>query len=199
MISRGAVFKGDTPEFSVVIEDIDDMAWKESYNLSLDDWKTYVEEHKADGWRPDHFCYYGTDNKRLFGAILVKDPNRSDWDVSWSLTAADYEKELSARKAQGFRPLTAIGHEDNAGGQRFSAIWIRYRTVVAKEVRAPDLKNVKPICDDTFTDAKSGFPRSLNDDGGESGWNLWNRLPKTPPTLRRLPRLSVAQDAFRWV
>jgi hypothetical protein len=135
LLSRSAVFEANAPEFAVIFEDLDDTPWQESCNLSFDNWKAYVEKHQADGWRPDHFYYYSVGAKRLFGAILIKDPNKSDWDVSWSLAPAEYAREWGAQKARGFRPLTAIGHEDNAGAQRFSAIWIRYRAAVAGDVR----------------------------------------------------------------
>jgi hypothetical protein len=127
LLSRTATFKGNVPEFVVVIEELDGVPWQETYNVPFDDLKAYVEKHRGEGWRPDHLCFYGIGEKRLFSAILIKDANKTDWDLSWSLTPAEYAKALTARRAQGFRPLTAIGHEDSAGMQRFSVIWIRYR------------------------------------------------------------------------
>ena len=127
LISRTAVFEGNGLQYCIFFEASDGVPWQESYALVFDDLKSYVEKHQADGWRPDHFCYYGVGAKRLFGAILIKDANKTDWAVSWSLTSADYGKEFIARNTQGYRPLTAVGHEDNTGAQRFSVIWIRYR------------------------------------------------------------------------
>ena len=127
LICRSAVFEGNDPQFAAILEEPNGVPWLESYGLSFLDCKAWVESHKADGWRPDHLYYYGVSTKRLFGGILIKDPNRSDWDVSWACTLAEYEKELAARNARGFRPLTAFGHEDSTGAQRFSVVWIRYR------------------------------------------------------------------------
>ena len=163
LISRTAVFEGNEPQYCIFFEAPDGVPWQESYSLVLDDLKAYVEKHQADGWRPDHFCYYGVGAKRLFGAILIKDPNKTDWDVSWSLAPAEYAKELSMRQIKGFRPLTVVGHEDNAGAQCFSVIWIRYRLLTA-EGRAPDLANAKIIVDRDFRQPIASYPRESSAD-----------------------------------
>ena len=106
LISRSAAFEGNSAVFGIITEEPDGVSWQESYNLAFDDLKLYCESQAAQGWRPDHFCYYGVGAKRLFGAIVIKDASKADWDVSWSLTTAEYEKELSAQ-GRGVPRVTA--------------------------------------------------------------------------------------------
>jgi hypothetical protein len=57
--------------------------------------------------------------------------------LSWALTPAQYDRELAARKGRGFRPHTAVGHDDESGALRYSVIWIRYFDPVAKAAPMP--------------------------------------------------------------
>ncbi len=112
--------------YGVVLGAPTDEIWSESDHQSLQECRAWIEKQKAIGWRPVHLYAYGEGAKTLFGTILIQDASGPDWDVSWALTPAEYAAALSTRKAQGFRPHTAVGHDDNDGNRRFSVIWIRF-------------------------------------------------------------------------
>jgi serine/threonine protein kinase len=125
-IHRSAIVD-DPIRFGVALARRPPLPYVESVNQSLAECKDWVEKRKAQGWRPECLYAYGHP-KTIFGTILIQERDGPDWDVSWSLTTAHYETELAARKRRGFRPQTAVEHDDDSGaGRRFSVIWIRYR------------------------------------------------------------------------
>jgi len=124
---RCAFDNGNGIVHGIIVDNQGTLPWTDSFSKTPNECKAWLEERKVHGWRPECLYACGTGAKTLFGSILVKDPDGPAWHASWSLSTAEYEKELIVRKSQGFRPLTAVGHEDEAGAQRFSVIWIRYR------------------------------------------------------------------------
>jgi hypothetical protein len=95
-------------------------------DLSLDECKALIEKHPPGGWMPTNLYAYGSGDKLLFGVTLRQEPDRPDWDISWSLTPAEYEAQLATRKKRGFRPYSAVGHDGSTGKVLFSVIWVRY-------------------------------------------------------------------------
>ncbi len=189
----------DTPagtRYGVVLDDWGTLPWTEVLEQTLDEIKEWVEKQKAQGWRPDHLCVNGNGARTQFGAILIRDPNGPDWEASWSLTKEEYEKELVARKRQGFRPLTAVWHSDDAKVGRFSAIWIRYRKTLSPTPTAPRLSvsgliPTKLVIDDEFTDPdESEFPSA-----GAGGPECHSDTIRAAPLDHAPPRQSPVIDS----
>jgi serine/threonine-protein kinase len=121
-----SAFQGAVFLYDIILGNPGNIPWTESLDQSLKDCKKSVEQGRKKGWRLDHLYAYGAGPNTLFGAIMIEDAKGPDWDVSWALTPPEYETELAVRKRQGFRPRTAVGHDDNTGAQCFSVIWVRY-------------------------------------------------------------------------
>jgi hypothetical protein len=113
----------------VIVADRFTLPWEHADVWSIEECKAWLQKHRERGWRPECLIAHGSGANTLFGSILVHDPGGPAWDVSWSLSDEAYKKELIDRKSKGYRPVTAVGHTDDDGRQRFSVIWIRYRTV----------------------------------------------------------------------
>ncbi|MBI1830077.1 MAG: DUF1080 domain-containing protein, partial [Planctomycetes bacterium] len=122
-----SAFEGATVVYDVVLSGPTNIPWMETLDQRQADCKAWIEKHQALGWRPDHLYAFGSGGKARFGCILIQEANGPDWEMSWALTATQYEQELAARRAQGFRPNVVVAHETAAGPQRYSVIWTRYR------------------------------------------------------------------------
>ena len=132
-----SALQGAATVYDIIIGDPGKVPWVDLVDQSLEVCKTSIERQKAQGWRPVHLYAYGAGRNTLFGAILIQEPKAPDWDVSWALTPAQYEAELAERKRRGFRPHTAVGHDDDAGATRFSVLWIRYFDPATKAAPMP--------------------------------------------------------------
>jgi hypothetical protein len=136
LVYRSA-FQGAAIVYDIIVGGPTNVSWADSVDQSLEVCKTWIEKQKLQGWRPEHLYTYGAGRNTQFGAILVQNPKGPDWDVSWALTPGQYEAELAERKRRGFRPHTAVGHDDDAGALHFSVIWIRYFDLAAKTAPMP--------------------------------------------------------------
>src|SRR5262249_46803132 len=113
LVYRSA-FQGAAIVYDIIVGGPTNVSWADSVDQSLQDCKTWIEKQKAKGWRPDHLYAYGAGPNTLFGAITIQDPKGPHWDLSWALTPAQYDRELAARKGRGFRPHTAVSHDDES-------------------------------------------------------------------------------------
>ncbi|MBM3995181.1 MAG: hypothetical protein FJ303_13665 [Planctomycetes bacterium] len=119
--------EGATGVHDVVLGGPANTPWIEAADLSLADIKAWIDKHRAIGWRPDHLYAHGSGAGTRFGCILIQNADGPDWDVSWALTAAEYEKVLATRRANGFRPRHVVVHDSHLNERRFSVIWIRFQ------------------------------------------------------------------------
>jgi WD40 repeat protein len=126
-LNSSGVILNEEPRLSVILLEDENTPWLRSTHLSLGECKAWVLKHRAEGWRLEQLYAYDRGVDTRFGGVLIKDMTGPDWDVSWALTQGQYEAELTSRKKQGFRPHTTVGHDDDTGALRFSAIWVRYR------------------------------------------------------------------------
>ncbi len=109
--------------------------WLEQHDLTAEELRTSLEEHKAQGWRPHHLYAYPFKDGPHFLVIMVGKAERPDWTADLSLSAAEYQAELPRRKRDGFRPLAVAAHDDR-GQVRYAVIWVRYHPagILGREV-----------------------------------------------------------------
>jgi serine/threonine protein kinase len=122
LASRSGLATEDGVVFSVTIDDVVGVAWMDEVSQTLPECRKFVDAQKARGWRIKQLYVHGVGAATRFGAIAMEDPDKTAWEVSWSLTPAQYEAELKERKGRGFRPHSPVAHDG-----RFSVIWIRYK------------------------------------------------------------------------
>jgi hypothetical protein len=120
-ISQNALLYNGKHTFSVILDDDGGVPWGMAYPLTLSECKASLAGIKAVGGRLDHLYAVSTAAGTRFGYISIKDDHGPDWDVSWALTAKEYESQLAERKKQGFRPQLAVPHDSH-----FSVIWVRF-------------------------------------------------------------------------
>jgi tRNA A-37 threonylcarbamoyl transferase component Bud32 len=182
--------------YGVVLDDDGGRPWTEAVDLSIDECKTFVEKKKGENWQPESLWSYSARGKSVFGVVLAKDPGGPAREATWSLSAAEYEKELAGRRRRGFRPLSVVGHVES-GEQLFSTAWIRYRDPgyvprTEPQLSVPGLKPVKVLADDDFQDPQNSLfkeaitdaPRMFAFDSGHfvmrrrtAGWIGWSAGP----------------------
>ena len=90
--------------------------------ISLPVFKTQVEQHRERKWRP-HFFQLATGTPELqINCTFQENLDRVDWDMTFDLTQADYERELNRRKLDNWYPA-CVGSYVEDGIVRYLAAW----------------------------------------------------------------------------
>jgi WD40 repeat protein/CubicO group peptidase (beta-lactamase class C family) len=110
--------------FTIVSEPDDGTPYRVRHDLSADEYPRFLDDGRADGYRPTSASGY-TDGGRLrFTAVLLYDDRKLEWAARHGLTADQVTEETERRGAQGFRPVVAASYRHD-GLARYLAVWVK--------------------------------------------------------------------------
>jgi hypothetical protein len=110
--------------FAVVWETDDGTPQKVRHDLTADDYQFFLQEGRAEGYRPISVSGYSNSGALRFTAVLLKDKPNLEWQARQGLTSAQFREENERWLERGYYPLILSGYwQENTS--RYLAVWIK--------------------------------------------------------------------------
>lgn len=95
--------------------------WRAAWGKGQDSFGRYVEEQKAEGYRPHVLELYRYEEETLFAGIFIQDYRA--WQGRWRQTWSEFDRDFKILMDKGYQPveLEIINEYDDV---RYSSVWI---------------------------------------------------------------------------
>src|SRR5882757_4478781 len=95
--------------------------WQAKHNMSPTEYQAFFNDATGKGMRPVSVSGYTTNGNEKYAALFEK-KNGPEWKAKHSMSAADYQSNVTTLGAQGFEVSFISGYEVN-GQVKYAAIW----------------------------------------------------------------------------
>jgi CubicO group peptidase (beta-lactamase class C family) len=115
---------GSSCGFTILFEPDDGTPYRVRHDLSAQEYQKFLDDGRADGYRPVSASGYTDGGQLRFTALLLRNDLKLEWDALKDVTAEQLKAENERRMAQGFRPVVVGGYR-REGASRYLAVWVK--------------------------------------------------------------------------